>query len=60
MLGSTFSDIRLYVNAQNLITLTSYTGLDPEFLNGNIWDRSYDGGAYPNPYGVTFGAQISF
>ena len=60
ILGSTFSDIRIYVNAQNLITFTSYTGLDPEFLNSSIWDRSYDGGAYPNPFGVTFGAQISF
>ncbi|SFL50796.1 SusC/RagA family TonB-linked outer membrane protein [Proteiniphilum acetatigenes] len=60
MLGSTFSNIRVYVNAQNLITFTSYTGLDPEFLNTNIWDRSYDGGYFPNPYGVTFGAQISF
>lgn len=60
ILGSTFSNIRVYVNAQNLITFTSYTGLDPEFLNTNIWDRSYDGGAFPNPYGVTFGAQISF
>jgi TonB-linked SusC/RagA family outer membrane protein len=60
ILGSTFSDIRIYVNAQNMITFTSYTGLDPEFLNTSIWDRSYDGGSYPNPYGVTFGAQISF
>jgi TonB-linked SusC/RagA family outer membrane protein len=60
ILGNTFSNIRVYVNAQNLITFTSYTGLDPEFLNTNIWDRSYDGGAFPNPYGVTFGAQISF
>lgn len=60
ILGSTFSNIRVYVNAQNLITFTSYTGLDPEFLNTNIWDRSYDGGSFPNPYGVTFGAQISF
>lgn len=60
LLGSTFEAIRVYVNAQNLITFTSYTGLDPEFLNANIWDRSYDGGAYPNPYGVTFGAQITF
>ncbi len=60
ILGSTFDNIRVYVNAQNLITFTSYTGLDPEFLNTNIWDRSYDGGAFPNPHGVTFGAQISF
>jgi hypothetical protein len=58
--GKTFESVRVYVNAQNLITFTSYKGLDPEFLNTNIWDRSYDGGYFPNPYGVTFGAQISF
>jgi TonB-linked SusC/RagA family outer membrane protein len=60
VLGNVFSGIRVYVNAQNLITFTSYKGLDAEFLNTNIWDRSYDGASYPNPYGVTFGAQISF
>lgn len=59
-LGDAFQSIRVYVNAQNLITFTSYTGLDPEFLNTNIFDRSYDGGAFPNPRAVTFGAQISF
>ncbi len=60
ILGNVFSGIRVYVNAQNLITFTSYKGLDPEFLNSNIWDRSYDGGSFPNPRGVTFGAQVSF
>ncbi len=60
ILGDVFSQIRVYVNAQNLITFTSYKGLDPEFLNSNIWDRSYDAASYPNPYGVTFGAQITF
>lgn len=59
-LGETFRAMRVYVNGQNLVTFTSYTGLDPEFRNSNIWDRSYDGGYYPNPYGVTFGAQITF
>lgn len=60
ILGDVFNQIRVYVNAQNLITFTSYKGLDPEFMNKNIWDRSYDGASYPNPYGVTFGAQITF
>jgi TonB-linked SusC/RagA family outer membrane protein len=59
-LGTTFSQVRFYVNAQNLITFTKYTGLDPEFLNSSIWDRSYDGGAFPNPRGFTFGTQITF
>lgn len=60
LLGDIFSQVRFYINAQNLITFTSYKGLDPEFLNTNIWDRSYDGGAYPNPYGFTVGTQITF
>lgn len=60
ILGNVFSNIRVYVNAQNLITFTSYTGLDPEFLNTNIFDRTYDGGAFPNPKGFTVGAQVSF
>lgn len=60
MLGNVFSQVRFYINAQNLITFTSYKGLDPEFLNSNIWDRSYDGGAFPNPKGFTVGTQITF
>ena len=59
-LGNTFSQVRFYVNVQNLITFTSYRGLDPEFLNSSIWERTYDNGAFPNPYGFTFGAQITF
>jgi TonB dependent receptor. len=60
LIGQYFQQIRLFVNAQNLITFTKYTGLDPEFINTNIWDRGYDGGSFPNPKGVTFGAQIKF
>lgn len=52
--------IRLFVNAQNLITFTGYTGLDPEFRNSNIWERGQDYGAFPNPKAVSFGAQITF
>ncbi len=55
-----FDNVRFYINAQNLITFTSYTGLDPEFLNTNIWDRSYDTGSFPNPKGISFGTQIKF
>lgn len=58
--GPYFSQVRVFVNAQNLLTFTKYTGLDPEFLNSNIWDRGYDPAAYPTAKGVTFGAQITF
>lgn len=60
LLGKAFDSARFYVNGQNLFTFTSYTGLDPEFLNTNIWDRTYDGGAFPTPRGITFGTQLSF
>ena len=60
LLGKAFDSARIYVNGQNLFTFTSYTGLDPEFLNTNIWDRTFDGGAFPTPRGVTFGTQLSF
>lgn len=55
-----FDQIRFFVNAQNLITFTGYTGLDPEFRNSNIWERGQDYGAFPNPKAVSFGAQITF
>ncbi len=58
--GNGVENVRVFVNAQNVFTLTKYTGLDPEFLNSSIWDRSYDGGAYPNPYGFTLGVQLKF
>lgn len=60
ILKNVFKSARVYVNGQNLLTFTSYSGLDPEFLNGDVWTRGFDGGAFPNPMGVTFGAQISF
>ncbi|MFD2598511.1 SusC/RagA family TonB-linked outer membrane protein [Sphingobacterium corticis] len=58
--GEFIRGARIYANVQNLITITGYRGLDPEFLNTSIWDRTYDGGAFPNPRGFTFGAQLSF
>lgn len=60
LIGPHFSGVRVYVNAQNLVTFTSYTGLDPEFLNRSIWARSHDTGAFPNAKGFTFGTQITF
>ena len=60
LFNNAFENFRLFVNGQNLFTITSYKGLDPEFINSSIWERGYDGGAFPNPYGVTIGTQITF
>lgn len=58
--NNAFDNLRIFVNAQNIFTVTKYRGLDPEFVNSNIWDRGYDYGAYPNPYGITIGTQVTF
>ncbi len=60
LLSSYFDQVRVFANAQNLITFTGYTGLDPEFRNSSIWERGYDYGAFPNPRAVTFGLQVTF
>ncbi|GHT28934.1 SusC/RagA family TonB-linked outer membrane protein [Bacteroidia bacterium] len=54
------NSLRAYVSGNNLITLTKYKGLDPDFQNTDIWDRGTDNMAFPNPYSVMFGLQVNF
>lgn len=49
--------IRLYVSAENLLTLTKYTGYDPE-IGGNVF--GIDRGYYPQARTLYFGANIQF
>jgi TonB-linked SusC/RagA family outer membrane protein len=43
------SNARIYITAQNLVTITKYTGFDPDFANNNgLFDRAIDNGSYPN------------
>ena len=55
--------IRIYVAAQNLFTLTEYSGTDPEIgenaLN-NFLDLGIDRGYYPQPRTVMAGFQFNF
>ncbi len=60
LLSGHFDQVRIFANAQNLITFTGYNGLDPEFRNSSIWERGHDYGAFPNPKAVTFGLQVTF
>ncbi|NLR59139.1 TonB-dependent receptor [Chitinophaga polysaccharea] len=54
------SSIRVYVSAQNWLTITNYSGYDPEVswaiptING--WDR----GNYPSTKSITVGAKVNF
>src|SRR5665647_470866 len=49
---SVFQNVRLYVSAQNLLTITKYTGLDPESYN------MFDQGTYPQSKAFLFGINI--
>lgn len=52
-----FADVTLSVSAQDVFTITKYSGMDPEVYS------SYDGldyGAYPVPRTVTFGLKLTF
>ncbi len=52
--------LRLFATGSNLITLTSYSGLDPDFVNTNIWNSGTDGFAFPNTRSVMFGLDLTF
>jgi TonB-dependent starch-binding outer membrane protein SusC len=61
---------RIYVSGQNLITLTNYSGYDPDVtspigvkVGGGVVSNTtigYDNASYPTPRGVTFGLDITF
>ena len=61
--GSPFSQLRLYVQAQNLYTFTKYTGVDPEVGSSggkDSWARGIDVGLYPSARTFVVGASIKF
>ena len=61
------SNAKVYISGQNLITLTGYSGWDPEIgqvsdNNGNsgVQTRGVDTGAYPITKSVTLGVNLQF
>lgn len=59
---SYFSKVRFYVSGQNLITITDYSGLDPEIAraDANANSAGIDLGRYPQPKSVIFGLDVTF
>jgi hypothetical protein len=51
------SKVRLYITAENLFTLTKYTGYDPE-IGGGVF--GIDKGIYPQARTFMFGANLQF
>jgi len=63
VINDTFSQLRLYVSANNLFTFTKYPGMDPEVGFGNVnqsWARGIDVGFYPQPRTFMFGLSANF
>lgn len=60
-----FEQLRLYVTAQNLFTITGYSGMDPEIGTStdddkSSWVSGIDVGFYPLPRTYMVGANIKF
>ncbi|MFV8324477.1 SusC/RagA family TonB-linked outer membrane protein [Flavobacterium sp. ZS1P14] len=52
---------KVYVNGQNLFTISKYKGGDPDFnSNDGSFSRGYDGGSFPNPRTVSLGLEVNF
>ena len=60
------SKLRIYISGQNLITITDYSGLDPEVgnplttQNGDSFELGVDRGNYPQPKSVLLGVNVTF
>ena len=53
------SKLRIYAQARNPLTLTRYTGFDPE-ISGGIFDTGIDRGAYPQARSYAIGLDLKF
>ncbi len=67
--NGTVKKFRIYVSAQNLVTITNYNGYDPEVGNRNINNfgdnnrflvNGIDYGQFPQPKTFLGGVQIGF
>lgn len=51
--------VRIFANANNVLTFTRYSGLDPEIGGSNI-SRGIDYGLYPQVRTITIGTEVQF
>ena len=52
--------LRFYVTAVNLLTISNYSGLDPEVSGTGVGFRGQDAGAYVQEKGVAVGLNLGF
>lgn len=62
MFGGFTKNLRVYLTAQNLLTITDYQGYDPEVSNTGsfLFGRGVDTGQLPQPRTFLFGIQAGF
>jgi len=58
--GAGIQSLRLYVGAENLFTITGYSGFDPAIDFGTLFSRGVDRSPYPIPRQFITGLQIGF
>ena len=60
--SSPLSQIRLYFTAQNLFTITNYSGMDPEvgYGGGTAWGSAIDLAFYPSSRSYLVGVNLKF
>lgn len=51
---------RIFAGVQNLVTLTAYSGFDPEVSSNVLFGRGVDNNSYPNAMTVTCGFNLTF
>ena len=54
------SNVRVYATAQNVLTITGYSGLDPEIGQIDQGLIGFDAGRYPIAKSFLFGVQVGF
>lgn len=60
--NNVISKVRIYVSAQNLLTITNYTGYDPEVGSkyGNLLTQGIDYGQFPQARTLMVGLNLGF
>ena len=65
-INSPISDLKIYVSAENLFTVTSYSGLDPEVSANTSQNKAkyptvgLDWGTYPRARSFVVGLNLAF
>ena len=52
--------VRIYIQGSNLLTITNYSGYDPEVISYDNLSLGVDRQIYPLSKGITFGTNIRF